>query len=425
MKADLIEELRWRGMLNDMTDGVEDVLRERKLAGYVGFDPTAESLHVGNLVPIMGLVHLQRHGHQPIALVGGATGMVGDPSGRSKERNLLADERLQRNLAGIREQLGAFLDFKAKANPAKLVNNIDWIGPMSFLEFIRDVGKNFPVGYMLSKESVKRRIEGEGLSFTEFSYMLVQAYDFRHLRRAYNCELQMGGGDQWGNITAGIELIRRMDEAKAYGLTLPLITTATGAKFGKTAEGAVWLDPNMTSPYKFYQYWLNVDDADALRYLKFFTLLEEAQVEELAAAQAAAPHKRDVQRRLAAEVTRMVHGDAELERAVRASEAMFGGDLTELSARDIGDVFGDVPSTELAKAQFEGEGMGLLDALTLCGVTKSKGEARRLVQGGGVYVNNRRTDDPFHRIPLDDAVAGSFLVLRKGSKHYHLIKIKA
>ncbi len=424
MKDNLIDEFQWRGMLQDHTEGADAHIRENKTTCYIGFDPSAESLHIGNLLPIMGLVHAQRHGHTPIALIGGATGMVGDPSGRSKERNLLSTDLLERNLAGIRAQLERFLDFQRPDNPALLLNNADWIGPMSFIDFMRDVGKNFPVGYMLSKESVKRRIEGDGISFTEFSYMLLQAYDFQYLKERHDCSVQMGGSDQWGNITAGIELIRRAGKGKAYGAVYPLITDASGRKFGKSVDGAVWLDAARTSPYKFYQYWLNVEDADAVRYLKLFTLLDEETVGELAAAQAAAPHKREAQRRLAEETTRLVHGDAELARAARASQAMFGGDLTEMSAHEIGEIFNDVPSTELSKTAFEGEGLGLLDAFVACGLTKSKGEARRLAQGGGVYVNNRRAADPNSRLTLDQTVEGAFLVLRKGSKNYHLIKIK-
>ncbi len=423
MKDHLLNEFRWRGLLYDQTEGVEEAISTRKVTGYVGFDPTGDSLHVGSLLPIMGLVHLQRYGHSPIALVGGATGMIGDPSGKSKERNLLSEERLAHNVDCIHKQLSRFLDFDCKSNPAKLVNNHDWLGPISFIEFMRDVGKHFPVGYMMAKESVKRRIEGDGISFTEFSYMLLQAYDFYHLSKHHNCELQMGGSDQWGNITAGKELIRRIDGKKAHGVVFPLITTASGQKFGKTEEGAVWLDAEKTSPYKFYQYWMNADDKEALNYLKFFSLLEEEECEELAALQEAAPHKRDVQKRLAMEVTKTVHGATALDHVMKASKAMFGGELTDLSAREIGEIFDNVPSTELKKSDFEGEGYPILDLMANCGVVKSKGEARRLLQGGGVNMNNIRVNEVDRKVVVDDAIEGAFIVLRKGSKNYHLVKV--
>ena len=423
MKENVIEEFRWRGMLQDKTDGIEEVLLSRKVTGYIGFDPTSDSLHVGNLLPIMGLVHLQRHGHRPIALVGGATGMVGDPSGRSKERNLLDEERLAHNVACIRDQLARFLDFDTKANPAQLLNNADWLGKMSFIGFMRDVGKYFPVGYMLAKDSVKRRLEGEGISFTEFSYMLLQAYDFYYLQRNFNCELQLGGSDQWGNITAGTELVRRISEGRVYGLVFPLITSATGEKFGKSLDGAVYLDAKKTSPYKFYQYWINLDDRDVIAYLKYFSLLDEEEIEAIAADHSQAPHKRLAQKRLAEEVTRAVHGPAALAQAVRASQAMFGGQLTDMGAGEIGEIFGNVPSTQLPRARFEGEGVSIIDLFTECGVTKSKGEARRLLKGGGINLNNQRITDMGRLVRLEDAIESSFMVLRQGSKRYHLVKI--
>ena len=425
MHGNLIEEYRWRGMLYDKTEGVEKLIGEAPVTAYIGFDPTAPSLHVGNLVPIMGLVHLQRSGHHPIALVGGATGMIGDPSGKSKERNLLTTETLDHNVACIRAQLSRFLDFDGVANPARLVNNADWIGPMSFIDFMRDVGKNFSVAAMLGKESVKRRVKESGITFTEFSYMVLQAYDFYHLNRHFGCELQMGGSDQWGNITAGVDLIRRLGQGKqkAHGIVYPLITTASGAKFGKTEEGAVWLDAARTSPYRFYQYWLNHGDEDALKYLKIFTTLDKTEVDALAAAQEAAPHKRDVQKRLAAEVTSTVHGDDALARVQRASAAVFGGNLTELAAAEIGEIFDNVPATELAKTALAGEGVGILDLFTTCGLTKSRGEARRLLQGGGVNLNNERVTDIGRAVVMADAIEGRYLVLRKGGKSYHLVKL--
>jgi len=425
VKDHLLNEYRWRGLLYDQTEGVEETITSRKVSAYVGFDPTGDSLHIGNLLPIMGLVHLQRHGHNPIALVGGATGMVGDPSGKSKERNLLSEERLAHNVSCIHKQLSRFLDFDSKVNPAKLVNNHDWLGPMSFIEFMRDVGKHFPVSYMMSKESVKRRLEGDGISYTEFSYMLLQAYDFYYLSKHYNCELQMGGSDQWGNITAGGELTRRMDGRKVHGVVFPLITTASGQKFGKTEEGAIWLDAEKTSPYKFYQYWVNADDKDALPYLKYFTLLNEEECHELAALQEAAPHKRDVQKRLAEEVTRTVHGQDALDQAIRASQAMFGGGLADLTPREISEIFDNVPSTQLPQDQFQGEGYPILDLMAQCGVVKSKGEARRLLQGGGVNLNNVRVNDADKKVTVEDAIGGQFIVLRKGGKNYHLVKVIA
>ena len=424
MKENVVEEFRWRGMLYDLSEGAAEAVTRKNVTCYAGFDPTADSLHAGNLVPIMGLVQMQRYGHSPIAVVGGATGMVGDPSGKSKERNLLDKDQLAYNQQQIHDQLQHFLDFEAKSNPASLVNNADWLEPMTFIEFMHDVGKNFPVGYMLSKESVKRRLAQEGISYTEFSYMLLQAYDFYHLYKSRGCTFQVGGSDQWGNITAGIELVRRMAEQKAHGIVFPLITSASGEKFGKTAEGAVWLSPERTSPYKFYQYWLNVDDRDALPYLRYFTLLEEEEIAELAEKQATAAHQRDVQKKLAEEMTRTVHGPTALDQAMRASKAMFGGQLTDMSAREIGEIFDNVPSTELPATQFENEGYPIVDLLATCGVTPSKGEARRLLKGGGVNLNNHRVDGGDRKVVLSDSIEGKYIVLRKGSKKYHLVKLK-
>lgn len=419
----LLQEYQWRGLVYDKTEGVEEMLAgSEPVTGYIGFDPTASSLHVGNLLPIMGLVHMQRCGHKPIALVGGATGMIGDPSGKSKERNLLDNDALQHNVNCIREQLSRFLDFDSKTNPAQLVNNVDWVGPMTFIDFMRDVGKHFSVAAMMNKESVKRRISGEGISFTEFSYMILQAYDFYHLNKEYGCRLQMGGSDQWGNITAGTDLIRRHG-GSAHGIVYPLVTTSSGAKFGKTEAGAVWLDAEQTSPYRFYQFWLNSDDADALKYLKIFSTLSEEEVKELAAKQEEAPHLRDVQKRLAEEVTRRVHGEDALGKALAASKALFGGNLTELSADEIGDIFNEVASTEVPADELQGEGIGVLDLFVRCGVTKSKGEARNLLKGGGVNINNVRITEQGHRVTVDDGIEGRFIVLRKGSKKYHLVKI--
>jgi len=427
MNNQLLEELAWRGMLLDKTEGVDSLFaQEGPVTAYIGFDPTADSLHVGSLLPIMGLVHFQRCGHKPIALVGGATGMIGDPSGKSKERNLLTPDILAHNVACIHAQLEKFLDFETEKNPARLVNNADWIGPMSFIEFMRDVGKHFSVGAMLAKESVKRRVSEAGISFTEFGYMILQSHDFYHLNKEFDCTLQMGGSDQWGNITAGADLIRRRSDGtrKAHGIVFPLVKSASGTKFGKTEDGAVWLDANRTSPYRFYQFWLNTPDADALGYLKAFTTLSREEVDALAEAQEAAPHKREVQHKLAGDITSRVHGEQALQAAIQASRAMFGGDLDELSGSEVGDIFNEVPSTEIARSSFEGEGCPILQLFTDCGVTKSNGEARRLCQGNGMNLNNRRITDVKRNVVLDDAIEGKYLVLRKGGKTYHLVKLR-
>jgi tyrosyl-tRNA synthetase len=421
----LLEELAWRGLIFDQTEGLHELLSGEVTSAYIGFDPTADSLHVGNLLAIMGLVHLQRHGHRPIALVGGATGMVGDPSGKSKERNLLDNEQLNHNVSCIREQLARFLDFNAERNPAKLVNNADWLGGMGFIEFMRDVGKHFPLGYMLGKESVKRRLEGAGISFTEFSYMMLQAYDFAHLFEHEGCTLQMGGSDQWGNVTAGIELIRRMNGGKGHGLVFPLVTSSTGEKFGKTVDGAVWLDAQKTSPYQFYQFWLNTPDVDVDRYLKCFTLMDREELEALMSEHAEAPHARKAQRALAQDVTRRVHGDEALERVERAASVMFGGSsVLELSAREVEEVFAEVPSTVISAEERE-EALGSVgELLVRCGVCKSKGEARRLVQGGGVRLNDVVAQDARDAVTLSDAFEGRLIVIKKGSKSYHLARLE-
>lgn len=420
----VFDEFKWRGMVFDNSEELVEVFATQKIKGYVGFDPSAASLHVGSLLPVMNLVRLQRHGHTPIAILGGGTGMIGDPSGKTIERQLLSKEKIDSNLQGIREQLSRFLDFNAKDNPAMLINNADWLLPISMLDFLRDVGKYFTVNYMLAKESVKRRLEQEdGISFTEFSYMLLQAYDFLVLFDRYNCVLQMGGSDQWGNIIAGMELIRRLRSAKAYGLVFPLVTTSSGVKFGKTEAGAVWLDANLTSPFKFYQFWFNTDDRDAPTYLKYFTMLEHAQIQELESSLVTAPEKREVQKRLAQEVTGMVHGETALQKAITASQVLFGGEVAGLTAKEVADIFSDVPSSEIGKAQLEGEGISIVDLTIAGGFATSKGESRRLVEGGGINVNNRRISDPKVMINLSTTVEGKFLVLRKGAKEYHLVKI--
>jgi len=419
----LFDELEWRGMLYDSTDGLREQLATERLTAYIGFDPTSSSLHVGSLLTVMGLARLQRYGHTPIAIVGGGTGMIGDPSGKSQERVLLSREQLDVNVAGIREQLSRFLDFDAPGNAALIVNNADWLGTIDLLSFLRDVGKHFTVNYMLQKDSVNRRLESEeGISYTEFSYLVLQAYDFVQLFDRYGCTLQMGGSDQWGNITAGIDLIRKLRAQKAHGLVWPLMTTSSGQKFGKTEAGAVWLDAARTTPFKFYQFWLNSDDRDAVPYLKSFTFLERAQIEELEQATISSPERREAQRVLAREVTALVHGADHVARAERASQVLFGEDLTALAIDDVLAVFDDVPSTELTADEF-GAGIGLVELVARVRLAPSKGEARRLVQSGGVYVNNRRLADPAHKLSRDQAIEGKLFVLRKGQKQNHLVRL--
>ncbi len=422
---DLIEEFTWRDMLQDVTEGTADALTAGPVSGYIGFDPTAGSLHVGNLMPIMGLVHLQRAGHTPIILTGGGTGLIGDPSGKADERQLLTKEDAAENSAGIRAQLEHFLDFDASNNAAMTMNNLEWLGELSMVDFLRDVGKHFSVNAMMNKESVRRRLEGEdsGITFTEFAYMLLQAYDFVELNERVGCTLQMGGSDQWGNITAGIDLLRRMRGNKAYGITFPLVTDAAGEKFGKTAAGAVWLDPERTSPYRFYQFWINTGDEDVIRYLKFSTLLSRDEIAELEDSLESTPQERAAQRTLAEYVTRAVHGETALEKAVQATRALFGGDISGLGAGDIEDIFADVPSSRITKGDLEGEGKLVVDLLVEAGVATSKGDARRSIEGGGIYANNRRISEPDACLTSDDAVDGRYLILRKGKKRYHLVEV--
>ncbi len=417
----LYQELLWRGFVYQATEGAEEAISRGKITAYVGFDPTAPSLHVGSLLPIMGLVHLQRHGHRPIAVVGGATGMIGDPSGKSKERVLLDRETLEENLQGIKSQLEKFLSFTGE-NPAIIVNNYDWTHNLSVIDFLRDIGKHFSVGYMLAKESVKRRLEGEGISYTEFSYMLLQAYDFLHLYDHYNCTLQMGGSDQWGNITAGIDLIRKVRGGKAHGIVFPLLTTASGTKFGKTEEGTVWLDSSLTSPYKFYQFWLNTDDRDVGRYLRFFTLLSKEEIEALEEELRQRPEKRLPHRRLAEEVTRMVHGEEGLQRAKRASMVLFGGSLEGVSADELEEIMAHVPSWKAPGEEILS--LSVTELATRSGLTSSKGEAKRLIASGGLYLNNERVDSPAQKVEEKDLIDGRLLVLRKGKRNYLLIKAR-
>ncbi|MEW5987863.1 MAG: tyrosine--tRNA ligase [Chloroflexota bacterium] len=420
----VFEELSWRGQVYDFTDGVQELLGREKITVYNGFDPSADSLHVGNLVPMMGLARLQRFGHTPIAIAGGGTGMIGDPSGKSQERVLLSAAEVAANVESIADQLATILDFEVKSNPARIVNNADWLGTISMMDFLRDVGKHFTVNYMLGKDSVKSRLEREdGISFTEFSYMMLQAYDYLVLHDRYNCMLQTGGSDQWGNITAGVELVRRLRGRKVHALVYPLITSASGVKFGKTEAGAVWLSPRRTSPYRFYQFWYNTDDANVLAYLKYFTWLTPADLAELEHALYERPEQREAQRRLAQAMTRQVHGETALARAEQATAVLFGGALDGLEAHEIGDVFSDVPACELPRTELEGAGLAMVDLLVTCNLATSKGDGRRSIQGGGIYLNNERVTDPAQAVTTADSLGGQFLVLRKGRKQYHLVRV--
>jgi tyrosyl-tRNA synthetase len=419
----LYDEFDWRSMLYEATPDLREVLAKEKVTAYIGFDPSAASLHVGSLLPIMGLARLQRFGHTPIAIAGGGTGLIGDPK-PTKERPLLTTEQVAENLVGIKQQLARFLDFEARENPARIIDNAEWLGPITMLEFLRDVGKYFTVNNLIGKEAIKRRLESdEGISFTEFSYPLLQAYDFLVLHDRYKCNLQMGGSDQWGNIVAGVDLIRRLRGTRAHGLVFPLVTTSAGVKFGKTEAGAVWLDAKLTSPYRFYQFWLNTDDRDVITYLKFFTWLSKDEIDELDESVKTAPEKREAQKRLAREVTAMLHGETELQKAARASEVLFGKEISGLTVSEILDIFADVPSTEIDKSKLGADGFTLGDALVLAGLAPSKGEAKRLVQGGGVALNNVRADEARKPISASEFIDGQVLVLRKGAKHYHLIRL--
>lgn len=420
----IYEELQWRGLVYDGSEGIVERLAERPITLYIGFDPTASSLHVGSLLQILNLARMQRFGHTPIALVGGGTGLIGDPSGKSQERQLLTKEKVQENLVGLREQLSRFLDFDSKSNPARMVDNGEWLTTIPLVEFLRDIGKHFKVNQMLAKDSVKMRLDKEeGISFTEFSYQLLQSYDFYVLYERYGCELQMGGSDQWGNITAGAELIRRMGVGKAYALVVPLVMSASGVKFGKTETGTVWLDAERTSPYRFYQYWLNVDDRDVVTYLKYFTYLKAEEVAELKAGHVEAPQKREAHRRLAREVTEMVHGKDALERAERSTQVLFGGEIEGLGAGEILEIFQEVPSSEFARNEFSGAGKPLVELFSES-LDVSKGAARRLVREGGAYLNNHRCGDESAQVTMEDFLGGQVLVLRKGRKIYHVVKLK-
>lgn len=421
----LIDTYRARDLLHDVTEGVAEHLEEAPRTIYIGFDPTAASLHLGHLLPIMGLVHAQRAGHTPIALVGGGTGLIGDPSGRTAERQLLTKEEAAANAESIRGQLAHFLDFEAGSNPARMRNNLDWLGELAFVDFLRDIGKHFSVNQMLAKESVKRRIEGEdGISYTEFSYALLQSYDFLELYRREGCTVQMGGSDQWGNITTGIDLVRRLEGTKAYGAVYPLLTNASGTKFGKSEGANVWLDGSLTSPFRFYQYWINVDDADVVRYLKLFTLLPLEEITGLAEAVETEPHRRGAQIALAEDVTRRLHGEDGLSAAQRATKALFSGNIEGLDGDAVGEVFADVPSSEVPADDLGGEGASIIDLLVTSGLASSRGDARRSVEGGGVYVNGQRVESVDHRVTMEHTIEGRFVLLRKGKKSYHLVAVK-
>ena len=427
-----VEELKWRGMIHDIMPGTEEQLQKEMTTAYVGIDPTADSLHIGHLVSVMILKHFQRAGHKPIALVGGATGMIGDPSMKSQERNLLDEKTLRHNQEAIKKQLSKFLDFESDApNAAELVNNYDWMKNFTFLDFIRDVGKYITVNYMMAKDSVKKRLNGEnsnGLSFTEFSYQLVQGYDFLYLNKTKNCKLQMGGSDQWGNITTGTELIRRTTGGEAFALTCPLITKADGGKFGKTESGNIWLDPRYTSPYKFYQFWVNVSDADAERYIKIFTSLSREEIEALVTEQNAAPHLRPLQKRLAKEITIMVHSEADYEAAVEASSILFGNSTSEkmkkLDEDTLLAVFEGVPQFEISKEELK-KGIKAVELFTeKAGIFPSKGEMKKTTQGGGVSINKEKLIEFDKEIDVSYLLNSKYLIVQRGKKNYFLLIAK-
>jgi len=429
IREDLIDELRWRGMIHDIMPGTEELLRKEQVTVYVGIDPTADSLHIGHLVGVLMLKRFQEAGHRPIALVGGATGMIGDPSGKSQERNLLDENTLRSNQEGLKKQIAKFLDFETEAsNRALMVNNYDWMKGYSFLGFIRDIGKHITVNYMMAKDSVKKRLGSDsksGMSFTEFTYQLVQGFDFQVLYRDHKCKLQMGGSDQWGNIVTGTELIRRIEQGEAYALTWPLITKSDGGKFGKTEEGNVWLDPERTSPYKFYQFWLNVSDEDAEKYLKIFTSLGKKEIEELIAEHENAPHFRVMQKRLAKELTVMVHSREEFDQAMEASGILFGKGTAETLKKIREDVFlsvfEGVPQFEIKPEDLESDVLELLAVRS--GIFSSKGEARRMLSGGGVSINKQKITDPGYRIDMNEVINEKYLVVQKGKKNYYLLRV--
>jgi tyrosyl-tRNA synthetase len=421
-----VDELRWRGMLHDIMPGTEEQLKKEMTAGYIGFDPTADSLHIGNFVTILLLVHLQRAGHKPVALVGGATGMVGDPSGKSEERNMLSEEILRHNEACVKKQLEKFLDFDCGKNSAEIVNNYDWFKDMSFLTFLREAGKHITVSYMMAKDSVQKRLE-TGISFTEFSYQLVQGYDYFWLNQHKNCKLQMGGSDQWGNIVTGTELIRRKSGGDAFALTAPLITKADGGKFGKTEEGNVWLDAKKTSPFKFYQFWLNTSDADAARYIRIFTLLGKDEIEALEKEHSGAAHLRILQKALAKDVTTRVHAESDYLAALEASEILFGKGTAEalnaLSEEDLLTVLEGVPQVEVGKQELE-NGINVIEFFAdKTQIFSSRGEAKKMILGGGVFINKTKVDDINLTVNSAHLLKGNYLLAQKGKKNYYLIKV--
>ncbi len=423
---DIVGDLTWRGLIHQSTDSenLANWLTEKSRALYAGFDPTADSLHVGSLLPLMTLRRFQQAGHRPVALIGGATGMIGDPSGKSDERTLLSEDTLQTNVEGLQEQVAQFLDFECGKTSAVVVNNYQWMKDYSYLNFLRDIGKNFPVNVMLAKDSVKNRLErtDTGLSYTEFSYMLLQAYDFVVLRREFDCYLQIGGSDQWGNITAGIDLARRMDQVQLYGLTCPLLLDSNGEKYGKTASGEkIWLSPERTSPYAFYQFWINAADDDVGRLLQQLTELSHEEIESLDASRAQRPGARESQKRLASELTELVHGTEGLQRALRATEIFFGAEIKHLSDGELSEIFADVHSIELPRSQLEGDGLPLAEAFTKTGLAKSKGEVRRKLAEGGLYVNNARRNED-RNLTAEDLASETVIVLRWGKKVYGLLK---
>jgi tyrosyl-tRNA synthetase len=432
MMGNFVEELRWRGMIHDITNGTEDQLLKEMTSGYVGIDPTADSLHIGHLVSVMMLMHMQISGHRPIALIGGATGMIGDPSGKSQERNLIDEETLRNNEQAIKKQLSKFLNFESGENKALLVNNYDWMKSFSFLDFIRDIGKHLTVNYMMAKDSVKKRISSDsksGMSFTEFSYQLVQGYDFLHLYQNENCKIQMGGSDQWGNIVTGAELIRRKlgFEQNAYAVTCPLITKADGSKFGKTETGNIWLDTEKTSPYEFYQFWLNVSDEDAEKYIKIFTLFSKEEIDQLVDSHKKEPHQRLLQKELAKDITCRVHSEEAYDAAIEASQILFGKGTTEMlrnmDERMLLSVFKGVPQTEVSRKEFD-DGIGLLDFLSAkAGAFKSNGEARRMIKDNAVLINKAKIDESFE-LTSECLLNDKYVLVQKGKKHYFLVKVE-
>ena len=435
-RVSILEELKWRGLVADCTDAAELAKRiAAPITLYCGFDPTADSLHVGNLVPLLALRRFQLLGHHPIAVAGGATGSIGDPSGKTAERQLLTKEVLDRNIASVKVQLAKLLDFETKQNPARLVDNASWTANISYLDFLRDIGKHFSVNQMVAKESVRARMEDRevGISYTEFSYMLLQAFDFYHLRKEYGCELQIGGSDQWGNITAGIDLCRKKrpfyklfspNEPGPFGLTLPLITNADGTKFGKTEAGAIWLDPKRTSVYRFYQFWINTDDRDVIRYLKYFTFLSQEEIEALEKKHAENPGPREAHRALARAVTDLIHGPNATTEAIRASEILFGGELKGIAESTFNEIVGEVPTKDIEKAKLDGAGLPLVELLVHAGLCPSKGQARKDIEGGGVNLNNIRESNFQRAVTANDLLFGKHLLLRKGKKNYVVVTAK-